>query len=152
MVQALDNERLPARVKGRDIFFFDGDCVLCHNMVRFLLDADQNKHFLVCAQQSDTGRLLLERHGINFDDLSTVYIIKNCACPNEEVIVRSTAAVYALSKAPKYAFAARILSLIPRVVLDTGYKLVASNRYKLFGKKEQTCMIPTKDEQERILL
>lgn len=152
MVKTLENERLPARVVGRDIFFFDGDCVLCHNMVGLLFKIDEEKHFLICAQQSESGRLILERHGINVDDLSTVYIVTGCGTPDENIIVRSTAALYALSKSPKFAFLARLLSIIPRAVLDLGYKLVASNRYKMFGKKEHTCLNPAAGDQERLLL
>lgn len=150
MTRMLESEKLPAKIIGRDIFFFDGDCVLCHNLVQLLLRVDENKHFLLCAQQSDIGHLVLERHGINVDDLSTVYIVRNCGRENEDLLVRSKATIYAMSKT-KFALYSKLLRLIPPAILDFGYKIVAANRYKMFGKKNSTCLMPTTDDLERII-
>jgi predicted DCC family thiol-disulfide oxidoreductase YuxK len=40
--------------------------------------------------------------------------------------------------------------IIPRFMRDTLYRLVAKNRYKWFGKKDQ-CVVPTDDLKERFL-
>ena len=40
--------------------------------------------------------------------------------------------------------------IIPRFIRDPLYKLIARNRYKWFGKKEQ-CRIPVGKEKERFL-
>jgi len=39
---------------------------------------------------------------------------------------------------------------VPQPIRDGVYTLIASNRYKLFGKKD-ACRIPTPDERERFL-
>lgn len=151
MSHELDNENLPSKIIGRDIVLFDGDCVLCHNMVSRLIQFDEDKHFLLCAQQSEIGRQLLNRHHVNVDDLTSMYLIKNCGGENEKLLTRSKAALYAMSKSRKCAFAASLLSCIPPFFLDLGYKFIAANRYRIFGKKAHTCMVPTTNELERIL-
>mgnify|MGYP003574904869 CR=1 FL=1 len=44
-----------------------------------------------------------------------------------------------------------LLRFLPLVILNTGYDVVASNRYRLFGKKE-TCRLPTPEERSRFIL
>ena len=39
---------------------------------------------------------------------------------------------------------------IPKVLRDGAYKLIARNRYKIFGRAE-TCRIPTPEERARFL-
>lgn len=147
----LNNTEIPARLVGRDIVFFDGECVLCHNLMSQLLKIDSARHFLLCAQQSKMGHLVLERHGINVDDLSTIYLVSNCATETEEVLSRSDAFIYVLSKTPSYKWLASLLSIFPRAWMNFGYKIVAKNRYNIFGKKEETCMIVGREDQERII-
>jgi predicted DCC family thiol-disulfide oxidoreductase YuxK len=43
-----------------------------------------------------------------------------------------------------------VLWCIPLPLRDLGYKLVAANRYRLFGKKE-TCRLPSPEERARFL-
>src|SRR5579883_2550722 len=136
----LNNIGIPSRLLGRDIVFFDGECVLCHNMMGRLLKIDSERHFLLCAQQTDMGRLVLERHGINVADLSTIYLITNCATDQEKVLTRADAFIYVLSKTKSYGWLASLMKIFPRQLLNFGYKLVASNRYRLFGKKNEACM------------
>jgi predicted DCC family thiol-disulfide oxidoreductase YuxK len=43
-----------------------------------------------------------------------------------------------------------IFRILPRLVRDFAYRVIARNRYKLFGKKDQ-CMIPTPDIKAKFL-
>ena len=151
MTTTLDNESVPKNLLGRDILFFDGECILCHNAVKFLLDADYDKHFLLATQQGQTGKLILERHGVRVADLSTVYLVTNCGTDKEKLLVRSSASLYALSQFPKYAWLSRILSIFPRFLLDIGYKIIATNRYKMFGKTNDACAMLPPEDRARIL-
>jgi predicted DCC family thiol-disulfide oxidoreductase YuxK len=40
--------------------------------------------------------------------------------------------------------------IVPKPVRDAAYKVVAKNRYKWFGKREE-CMMPTAEVKERFL-
>src|SRR5690606_28179221 len=44
-----------------------------------------------------------------------------------------------------------MFGFLPQSILNWGYDLVATNRYKLFGKKD-SCRLPTPEERERFLL
>jgi predicted DCC family thiol-disulfide oxidoreductase YuxK len=43
-----------------------------------------------------------------------------------------------------------LLWLVPRPLRDFGYRCIASQRYRIFGKKE-TCRLPTPGERARFL-
>ncbi len=151
MVSRIENHQIPKELIDRDIIFFDGDCVLCHNMMRLILKVDQEKHFLLCSQQGEMGHLILERHGINLADLRTIYVVKNCGTDKEKILVRSSACLYVLSRTKKYRFASKVFSIIPRPLLDLGYKFVAGIRYRVFGKTKESCMIPNPEDQKRVI-
>jgi hypothetical protein len=42
------------------------------------------------------------------------------------------------------------LLIVPRPIRDAVYRLIATNRYRLFGKREM-CMLPTADIRARFL-
>ena len=43
-----------------------------------------------------------------------------------------------------------VFRLVPRMVRDGAYRLIARNRYRWFGKRD-TCRVPTVQEREKIL-
>jgi predicted DCC family thiol-disulfide oxidoreductase YuxK len=63
---------------------------------------------------------------------------------------RSTAALRIARQLSGLWPGAYLLIVIPRVLRDAVYRVVARNRYKWFGKKE-ACMMPTPDVKERFL-
>ena len=44
----------------------------------------------------------------------------------------------------------RLLQLIPRTLRDYGYRVVARNRYRVFGRYD-SCPLPTEDTRSRFL-
>jgi predicted DCC family thiol-disulfide oxidoreductase YuxK len=120
-------------------------------MMTQLLKIDKQRHFLLCAQQTDMGHLVLERHGINVADLSTIYLITNCATEDEKVLTRSDAFIYVLSKTEAYKGLASLLGIFPRPLLNFGYNIIARNRYRVFGKKNDACSIVSAEDRERII-
>ena len=67
-------------------------------------------------------------------DLQTIYVID---LNNSYTYIRSNAAMHILShtKYPWKLF--YVFKIIPAWMRDPFYKLVAKNRYKIFGKKEE---------------
>jgi predicted DCC family thiol-disulfide oxidoreductase YuxK len=127
------------------IVLFDGVCNLCAGFVQFIVPRDEEGIFHFASLQSDVGERLLAEHGLADHDLDSIVLIEG-----EDVYVKSTAVlrigtilggIYALARPFQY---------LPRRVRDWGYDVVAANRYRLFGKKEQ-CMMPTGNVQERFL-
>ena len=151
MVETIEDERIPKQLQGRDIIFFDGSCVMCHGFVKTVLRLDTDKHFLLCSQQSELAHAVLERHGVNADDLSTVYVVRDCGTENERVLIRSTAVAYVFASTRGGGVLGKLLYLIPSPLRDFGYKIVAKIRYRIFGKTNEACRVPTPEDRARII-
>lgn len=67
-----------------------------------------------------------------------------------QVLTRSDAVLTVLTQLGGVWSLAKIFWVVPRPLRDLFYRLVASNRYSWFGRRE-TCRLPTKEERERIL-
>jgi predicted DCC family thiol-disulfide oxidoreductase YuxK len=129
----------------RPIVLFDGVCNLCNRSVNFIIDRDQQGVFRFASQQSAAGRELLARCGLPADELSTMVLIEG-----ERHYTRSSAA---LRIARRLRFPWRLLFgliVIPPPLRNLGYRLIAHNRYRWFGKTE-SCRVPTPDLRERFL-
>jgi predicted DCC family thiol-disulfide oxidoreductase YuxK len=126
------------------IIFFDGVCGLCNGFVDFILQIDSKKIFKFSPLQSEYAQKNLPQEYTQSLD-SVVVVI-------DGKILKKGEAVMAVFN--RLGGAWKILALtgmLPKSLMDSGYDLVASNRYKLFGKKE-TCRIPTPDERARFIL
>lgn len=121
------------------IVFFDGVCNLCNSSVDFIVRNDKNHSLKIASLQGETAKKLLSKDQIkNLDSL--VFWSEG------EVYERSTGA---LKIASFLKFPWNLLSLflvLPSFFRDFFYKLIAKNRYKLFGKKK-SCRLPTPSEK-----
>lgn len=129
------------------ILFFDGACVLCNGYVDWLLKVDKKDQFRFTAQQSESGRQLIEKYNLP-TDVKTVLLLS----PNGEVFKYSDVALK-IMKVLGWPY--NILYptiIIPKFIRDTVYNWIAKNRYKWFGKKEDACMIPDKATRYKFLL
>jgi predicted DCC family thiol-disulfide oxidoreductase YuxK len=126
------------------VLFFDGVCGLCSWAVDFIMKWDAAGLFRFAPLQGETAQRLLPSSDV--DDLSSMVLITD-----QGPFRRSAAAVRILWRlGPFWRLCGWLLWLIPRPIRDVGYQLVASLRYRLFGKKE-TCRLPTPQERERFL-
>lgn len=130
----------------RAIVLFDGVCNLCNGTVQFIIDRDPEGRFAFASLQSRIARELLAAHGRDAAaDPETVLLIEDGV-----VYDRSTAA---LRIARRLRGAARLtypLAIVPRGVRDAMYRVVASNRYRWFGRRE-VCRVPTAENRGRFL-
>lgn len=140
----------------RLLLLYDGTCGLCHGLVRFLLRRDHRDTIRFAALQSDLGRLLATRAGGDPDVLETLYAIDDAdgvmADPEGadlHVRVRGRAAIAAIAAVGGLWRAVRALAIIPRPILDLGYRLIARVRYRLFGTR--ACELPAPEEREKFL-
>ena len=132
------------------IVLYDGVCGLCNRLNQFLLKRDHHDRLLFASLQSDLGKKILERHGADPSDLDTVYVVEDYDSPSERVLMRSSAilrALEALGGIWKLSAAGKIL---PRPIRDLFYKVVATNRYRVFGKYE-VCMMPDPKYRKKFL-
>jgi predicted DCC family thiol-disulfide oxidoreductase YuxK len=133
------------------IILYDGVCGLCNRLVQFLLRHDKRKHLRFASLQSDFAGAVLRRHGLDPKDLDTFHFVENYDRQNERVFDRSDAVLKAgRALGGVWAMLASVASLLPRALLDPLYRLVARNRYRVFGKFE-SCMLPDPSQRNRFL-
>ncbi|QDT57159.1 hypothetical protein Pan44_52260 [Caulifigura coniformis] len=126
------------------ILFFDGLCGLCNSSVDFVMKRDTRDVFRYAPLQGETAAEHLSAK--DREDLDSVVL------QTPDGLYRHTSAVVRiLWKLPGvWPFLGTLLWLIPRPIRNVGYRLVAKNRYRFFGKKE-TCRLPTPEEIGRLL-
>lgn len=127
-----------------NVVYFDGVCGLCNRFVDFVLSRDRRGSIRFAPLQGETAKL---RPNEEVANISTV--VWSDASGHE--FLRSAAAVRVLWKlGGVWWLIGWLLWLIPLPLRDLGYRIIAANRYRLFGKKE-TCRLPTPAERARFL-
>lgn len=132
------------------IVLYDGVCGLCNRLVQFLLKHDYDDRFRFASLQSEFTSMLLVRHGLNPQDLDTVYVVKNFRLPDEQLLARSDAILFMLATLGGIWKLAAVGRVLPRGLRDFVYKTVARNRYRVFGKHE-SCMLPEPQHRRKFL-
>lgn len=139
MMRARGSDAVPATI------VFDGQCVLCSRWVRFLLRFDRAGRYRFAAMQGRHGRALLAAHGLDPDDpLSFLLIDVGGAHTDSDAIVRVLVGL----GGPWRLFA--LLRVLPRGLRDAGYRALARNRYRWFGRHDR-CLLPDPAQQWRFL-
>ena len=137
---------------ARPVLLYDGVCGLCNRLVQFVLRRDPAGVFRFASLQSEFAGSILARHGADTGDLDTVYVVVNYALADEHLLSLSDAVIFILEHlgAADLRCAGRVLQVVPRPLREWGYRLVARNRYRIFGRYD-TCPIPTEETRSRFL-
>ncbi|MEK6773571.1 MAG: DCC1-like thiol-disulfide oxidoreductase family protein [Bdellovibrionota bacterium] len=129
-----------------NILFFDGHCNLCNGLVDWLLRKDKNGKIKFASLQGETAKKTLSSNHLNsIHDPETVLYFQHGI-----IYERSTAILKCLQDIGGIWKLVAIFFLIPRSLRDLTYRLIATNRYRIFGRRE-TCRIPTPQEAARLL-
>lgn len=129
----------------KDVILFDGVCNLCSKSVQFVIDRDPGERFRFCALQSDVGQEILGQRGLPSTEFDSLVLIDG-----DRIYQRSDAAlrICAGLRAPWSWLG--VLRVVPRPLRDAGYKLIARNRYRWFGRAA-SCRLPTDELKDRFL-
>ena len=131
------------------ILFYDGDCGLCAQSVRFFLGIDRHKHLSFAPLQGETAKGYLPANLRDAQCLSTV-VYRRSNSNGQSLLLRSEAVAHALiDVGGVWGFLGRLLRLIPTPLRDWAYNLIAKNRLKLFP--DGACALPTEQARERLL-
>jgi predicted DCC family thiol-disulfide oxidoreductase YuxK len=136
-------DKLP---KHKKIILFDGVCNLCNSSINYVIDKDQKDEFRFLALQSDLGKELQNYLGITSKTLDSIILY----IPNEAYYIKSTAALKIISSFSGLWKLFSVFSVIPTSIRDIIYDIVARNRYKWYGKRNQ-CRIPTPELKSKFL-
>ncbi|MFQ3246957.1 MAG: putative DCC family thiol-disulfide oxidoreductase YuxK [Arenicella sp.] len=127
------------------LVIFDGVCNFCNASSNFIIKRDPSAKFTFTTVQSELGVRLLSQLGIDSDDPNTFVLIKN-----SEVYLKSSAALEIAKELTGAWSLASYLIVIPSVIRDSVYGLIARNRYALMGKRD-TCMVPSAEVKARFI-
>jgi predicted DCC family thiol-disulfide oxidoreductase YuxK len=127
------------------IIVFDAMCVLCSTNAQFVLAHDKKARFRLASMQGSVGAALFQRFGIDPLDPNSIIVVDG------EQVWRNSDAVLQIYIGLGWPWRAiGLLKLIPRFLRDPAYRLLAKNRYRIFGKRE-SCWLPTPEQRERVL-
>lgn len=135
--------------ESHPIIVFDAMCVLCSVNARFVLRYDRRGRFRLASMQGEVGATLYRRFGIDPADPDTLIVVPGGI--GGDRALRDSDAVIAIWSGLGWPWRAlAVVRLVPRVVRDPLYRLIARNRYRLFGRRE-TCWLPTPEQAARVL-
>lgn len=126
------------------VVLFDGECVFCDWVVKFILQRERDHVLLFAPLQSDVAKALFAEIPEESIPDSVVYHDGSRVCFKSDAALR----IVPHLKAPwSWLIVTRIL---PRPLRDWLYGILARSRYRIFGRKD-ACTIPTALERRREL-
>jgi predicted DCC family thiol-disulfide oxidoreductase YuxK len=131
-------------VNDKPVILFDGVCNLCSGTVQFILKRDKEKKFLFASLQSGYGQNILNRFALPTNTFNSFILFEH-----GKIFTRSTAALKMFSQLKGWKWV-KLFWIVPKFIRDAVYNLIAKNRYKWFGKKDE-CWIPTSELRARFL-
>jgi predicted DCC family thiol-disulfide oxidoreductase YuxK len=129
---------------SRPIILFDGVCNLCSGSVQFILKRDTKKQFRFASLQSSAGQELLKKFNLPANTFNSFVLVEE-----EKIYTRSTAALKIARQLKGWSWLS-VLRFVPKFIRDAVYNLIARNRYRWFGKKDE-CWVPTPELKSRFL-
>ena len=133
------------------ILLYDGVCGLCNRLVQFSLKRDARSCLRFASLQSDFAARILKRHALDPRDLDTVYFVQDYGRPEERLSARCDAVISVLQQiGGPWNVAAALLGAVPKWFRDWVYKIIARNRYRIFGRSDG-CLLPEAKYRDRFL-
>tara|TARA_B100000927_G_C16425190_1_gene453112 strand:+ start:722 stop:1111 length:390 start_codon:yes stop_codon:yes gene_type:complete len=124
------------------IVVFDGFCVLCNNYVSWVSKRNPSKNIYF----TNFDSIYIKKNYPKLKLGDTIFIIRE----DNKILYRSEAIKYCFKYIRLNYFLKTLIRISPNFLLDIFYRLIASNRYFLFGKLE-VCSTPNDVNQENIL-
>lgn len=118
------------------IVFFDSDCILCNRTVWFILKNIKDTDIGFASLQGETAQYYLAPQGINPLTSDGVILLKDGR------IYKKSKAIFMISGQLKYPWKLiKGLIIIPPILSNWIYDIIAKYRYRWFGKRLQ-CIVP----------
>ena len=143
------------QIGDRLLVVFDGHCVLCNGVVRWLARKDRRDRLRFAASIVPAVADLLARHTEMLEPGSapgTVLVFRNPLNSGAEPLTRFAAVRALLHELPgPWPAVATLLGSVPGFLGDWLYRIVARWRCRIWGRLE-SCPLPTPEERARFLL
>lgn len=127
------------------IIFFDGVCNLCNRSVQIVIKNDKKKVFKFSSLQSEFAKQFFTENNYSIKTDSIILFDQQGFHDKSEAALRIAAKL-------RFPFPLLVAGwILPAIIRDWIYSLIAKNRYKWFGRTE-SCMIPSPETRSRFLL
>lgn len=130
----------------KNLVLFDGVCNLCNSSVQLIIKRDKKDIFRFASLQSDLGISLTNNtEPLTESSLKSIVLIES----DGKRYTKSTAALRIARHLSGYSWLP-VFMILPKFIRDFFYDLIARNRYRWFGRKDE-CMMPTPELQSKFL-
>ena len=130
---------------NNNIIFFDGMCNMCNSFVNLIIVIDKKKKFLFSPISGKKGQEIVKLYELNNKKIDSIILLSN-----NEIKVKSDAAIQIITSLNIFFKVFFIFKIIPKIFLDFIYDFIAKNRYRYFGKRN-SCSIPKKEHLSRFI-
>jgi len=126
------------------IIFFDGVCGMCNRFVDLIIRADTKGVFRFSPLQGETAHEVLPALSEDASDWSMIYV------DDRGIHDQLDASLEVYRRLGGLWGVFGLALFVPRCIRTIVYQIIASNRYRWFGKRD-SCRLPTESEKERFL-
>ena len=127
-----------------NIIVFDGVCNYCNRIVQIIIRHDPSAQIHFAAQQSEAGEKLMKDFAIKENSNSVLFVMDGLVYYQSDAVIEIAKLLKGWPSLFKYSI------IVPRFIRNAIYKLIAANRYFIFGKQAQ-CMVPKEEDKGRFL-
>ncbi|MBC7885799.1 MAG: DUF393 domain-containing protein [Saprospiraceae bacterium] len=142
----MSNTELKEISQQYPVLFYDGSCRLCNWSVQFILKRDSKRIFRFCSLQSESGKTVSVPPETSQMPDSIILLYKNNYYLYSDAVIRIL-----IMLGSWYTWLAYIINIFPKTFRNYFYRLIAKNRYRLFGRYN-TCLIPSSQFQNQFIL
>lgn len=135
----------PAKEWPPYVILFDGVCNLCNASVSFIIDRDPAQKIRFASLQSDFGQQVLGQLNMPTDQFHSLILLEKGRAYQQSTGALRIARLLSGAWPLWYAFI-----IVPAFLRNPIYNIIAANRYKWFGKKDE-CRLPTPELRERFI-
>ena len=125
-------------MENKKIIFYDGVCNMCNSFVNTIISLDKKNQLFFSPLHGKIAKKLLKEHSEKIKNIDSVIFYSH-----SKISVKSKAVIDIINSLGSLYKIISILNIIPSLLLDYIYDLVAKNRYAWFGKKS-SCPMPDK--------
>ncbi|MDH3252410.1 MAG: thiol-disulfide oxidoreductase DCC family protein [Ignavibacteria bacterium] len=128
---------------GGGIILYDGVCVLCNRLVRFVVRRDPQGYFAFAQLQSQAGNEIRDICGRTPLHSNTIVVMEEGKC------YERSEAVFRILRRLRFPWnVLPVFRILPSRLSDAVYRFIAQNRYRIFGRYDQ-CPMPSPEISER---
>lgn len=127
------------------VILFDGVCNLCNGFVKLILENDKKRVFQFASLQSKYGTGLSNHFNLPVAKPETIVLYDG-----KNIFTESKAVIKIFHSLGGIWKSSIIFYIIPSIIRNSAYRLIARNRYALCGKNEQ-CMVLDWDVKEQFI-